>query len=159
MSETRFRKYLAKGLNPFSHIIQVENSYSIGHPDTNYCIDGYEGNIELKYIKKWPVRANTIVKIDHYTKGQRAWIFKRAMALGSVFLFVKIENEYFLFSPFVSIEKVGITLNKEGFYKNCIATWNKRIHFDELIEKLKRWNDFRVLDKSLLKKAKGINFE
>ena len=92
-SEKTFRRLVAKGLKPYGHIVQIENLTSIGHPDTNYCIDGEEGHVELKYIRKWPARAKTLVKIDHYTPLQRLWILKRVLAGGKAFLFVQVEKD------------------------------------------------------------------
>lgn len=159
-SEKTFRAYMAKGLKPYGHIVQIENEILVGQPDTNYCVEGSEGNIELKYISEWPKRRGNIVRIHHYTKEQRMWIFKRAMALGSVFLFVKVVNEYFLFTAFPAIEKVGINLTMHGFYGQAYHTWADKINFEELKEVLKKWESFRHAEKDILKRlsSKAIQF-
>jgi hypothetical protein len=159
-SETTFRRYMAKGLKPYGHCIQVENSMSDGQPDTNVCIEGHVCDIELKYIRQWPKRESTIIKIPHYTENQRLWIFKRAMALGSVFLFVKVVNDYYLFTPYAAIEMVGKTLTRKGFRNEAHAYWAGRINFEELKGELKKWQSFRHAEKDLLKKynSKAIQF-
>lgn len=155
-NETTFRRYLAKGLKPFGHIVQVENDMSDGQPDTNYCLSGSAGDIELKYIREWPKRSSTIVKPSCYTVDQRKWIFKRTMALGSVFLFVKVVNDYFLFAPYVAVELVGKTLNQSEFRSHCHKSWKGRLDFEELKDVLKSWESFRHAEKDLLKRSSSM---
>ena len=49
--------------------VAVENPVHPGTPDVN-CILGW---IELKWLRAWPVRADTVVKIEHFTRQQRVW--------------------------------------------------------------------------------------
>jgi len=169
MSETRFRQYIRDGLSKYGHIVQIENAILPGHPDTNYCIHNEAmsmmrrcgrtqstGDIELKYLKEWPKRADTIVKIDHYTQEQRMWMFKRAMALGDVFLFVKIKDEYFLFSAFAAFELVGKKLSRDGFYCRNRIRWEKKINFEELRDFLILWKNYQQDEKELLKKYASL---
>lgn len=166
MSETNFRHYVRDGLSKYGHIVQVENSILPGHPDTNYCIrsnsifeelsEGQAGDMELKYIKEWPKREKTVVKIDHYTKEQRIWIFKRAMAFGSVFLFVQVKNEYFLFGAFAAVEMVGKALTKQHFYTHHVHYWDGRINFKELVGILCRWKNYQQEERDLLKKSTSM---
>ena len=70
--EQEQRQKLVKTLNkrPYKrHAVSVENPACPGTPDIAYI----SGWIECKYLANWPVREDTNVVIDHYTKQQRIW--------------------------------------------------------------------------------------
>jgi hypothetical protein len=90
MAETAVWAALRKHLRPKGHIIRIENSTERGTPDVNYCLDGVEGWIELKEIDAWPVRANTCVRLDHYTNYQRIWHQLRSYANGRIHVLIHV---------------------------------------------------------------------
>jgi hypothetical protein len=77
---------------------RVENSMDTGTPDVFYTSKNNEGWIELKYIKKFPVRLNTTIKVP-FRAGQYAWV-KRRLRLNNKttnVLVIQIENTLFVF--------------------------------------------------------------
>lgn len=54
----------------------VENPAYPGTPDIQF-IDGW---IECKYLEDWPKRAETTVRIEHFTQQQRVWLMRRSYA-------------------------------------------------------------------------------
>ena len=71
MSESNMRGQVCDVLRSLD-AISVENPAYPGTPDVNFV----EGWVELKWIRAWPAREKTVVKIDHYTQQQRVWLFK-----------------------------------------------------------------------------------
>lgn len=87
--------------------VRVENPIHPGTPDVNLC-DGRW--LELKCIESWPVRAQTIVRIPHYTPQQRVWLYRRwRHAPGSTLLLLEVrsERQWLLFDGDVAAKVVG----------------------------------------------------
>lgn len=78
------------------HFERIENLVGIGRPDVNYCIQGVEGNIELKQLKDWPKRPDTVVEVRHFTPQQRLWIRDRVRARGRVYVLLQVGPAYLL---------------------------------------------------------------
>ena len=101
--EKHMRRWVIKYLKKLD-AIAVENPVYPGTPDVNYI----EGWIELKSLDKFPKRLETTkIKISHYTKQQRAWILKRHLKGGAVFLFLQVATEFFLFDGHYAAKHVG----------------------------------------------------
>jgi hypothetical protein len=84
MSEKTLRKYVAGLIH--GHCSQVESHATAnGIPDTNYCIDGVEGWIELKFV-----RGNDKIKVR---PSQASW-FKKRLKAGAKNLFFMFRWEY-----------------------------------------------------------------
>lgn len=116
--EKHQRRFVISALKPLD-AIAVENPVYPGTPDVNYV----EGWIELKSLDALPKKLHsTKVKIEHYTKQQRAWILKRHLKGGKVFLLLQIANEWFLFNGRFAAQKVGRVLYQE-LVDNAVAYW------------------------------------
>lgn len=100
----KVRPYLLKArLDP----VRVENPIHPGTPDVNLA-DGRW--VELKCIPRWPRRASTVVRIDHFTPQQRVWLFRRwHFAPGSTLLLLEVQSEkqWLLFDGDVAARVVG----------------------------------------------------
>ena len=68
MSENNFWRYIKNHMKGIGIFTRIENSFFKGIPDVNFLIDGIEGWIELKYREKFPVRTNTPIRLQHFTK-------------------------------------------------------------------------------------------
>ncbi|MBL4588289.1 hypothetical protein JKY79_03010 [Candidatus Babeliales bacterium] len=131
MSEKTLRKYITKGLKPFGHLSQIEShATSVGFPDTNFCFDGIEGNIELKY---WSPKKGYVLR-----KNQIAWIRDRIKAKGRVFLLFLREQDgkhYFLIEmDAMSLAAVSKTSKAAEWEAQSCVQWDGRIDFEELEE-------------------------
>ena len=84
--------------------IAVENSAYPGTPDVAY-IGGW---IELKEKDAWPKRAETPLRLPHFTKHQRAWIRRHAHWGGTVFVLLKVgKKEWFLLHGTEAADRLG----------------------------------------------------
>lgn len=127
MSESEMWKSLKKVMKSYDPV-RIESPVSPGVPDVNYT----HGWIELKYLEKWPIRENTLVKIHHFTKQQKAWLIRRCLARGLVFLMLKVgESEWLLFNGRTAAENIG-KCNKEQLVKLCLARWYRLPKIEEL---------------------------
>lgn len=86
------RQRVVKALKPLD-AFSVENPCRPGTPDVNY-LDGW---IELKWAKRWPVRADTPLDLSHYTPQQRLFQMRRWHKGGKVHLLVQVADDWLLF--------------------------------------------------------------
>lgn len=133
MSEASFWDTLRKGMRDKWIIQRHEDAFSEGIPDLSYDIPGMKGSgwIELKYLKSFPKRESTVVKIPHYSIMQRNWIKQHGRINNRVYLFVQVNREYFLFNWLTAAQSVGLALTKEEFYEGCFY-WQRNVDFNEL---------------------------
>ena len=129
MSEKTLRKYITQGLKQYGHLSQIEShATSVGFPDTNFCINGVEGNIELKY---WSAKKNYVLR-----KNQIAWMRDRLKAGGRIFLLFLREQggkHYFLIElDAYSLAAVASTAKAAEWEAQATDSWNGRIDFNHL---------------------------
>lgn len=105
------------------HAEAVDNeSCSPGTPDINYAgvfrwlapkAVRIEGWTELKQLSAWPKRADTIVKIGHFTEKQRSWLRRRWDAGGVTSLLLRVgptrSADWLLFDGEWAAEYIGKT--------------------------------------------------
>ena len=94
---------MIKALNPLN-AVAVENPALPGTPDVNYI----EGWIELKWLRSWPKRKDTIVRIPHFTAQQRIWHFRRRRLGGQSWFLLQVRKEWLLIDGAVA----ALTVNK-----------------------------------------------
>lgn len=100
--------------------VSIENALTTpGLPDL--CLT--TGWAELKILSKWPVRASTPLRIDHFTAEQKRWAIWWTDHGGMYWLVVKVAREIFLFNA-QQAQKVG-TLTRDEMLANCIAHFPK----------------------------------
>ena len=102
------RRRLVKALKSLD-AVPIENSVAKGTPDVNYLF----GWIELKWLRAWPLRPTTPVRIDHFTKEQRLWLRRREFRGGNAFLLLQCRKEWLLLSGTVAAEVVGHSTKEE----------------------------------------------
>ena len=135
--EKRFTNNVIAGLKGLAICQRHEDMYSTGIPDISYDIEGMKGSgwIEMKAIPDWPKKENTIVRLEHFTKQQRAWIIKHGSKNARTFIFLRVANDYLIFD-WTAATLIGNTV-KELLYEACVRSWNHRINYIELVEVLR----------------------
>jgi len=109
--------------------VRVENKAGLGTPDVNYV----EGWIELKWLRQWPVRETTIVRLEHYTAQQRVWAMKRSRAGGNVWLLLEVKHEWLLFKGDVAAQALNKSTRAE-LYEAAFHVWINGLINEELIK-------------------------
>ena len=107
MSEADFRRdfvFLTRGLDAHP----IENLLKAGIPDVNLVT----GWVELKWLREWPARATTIVRLDHYTDTQRQWLLTRWQAGGGAWLVLRCRQEWFCWTA-PAAQRVGFLTRTE----------------------------------------------
>jgi len=118
MSEQNMRKKVVKALNRLN-AIAVENPCLPGTPDVNFI----EGWIELKWLRSWPKRDDTTVRLEHYTKVQRVWAFRRRRAGGQCWMLIQCGREWLLMDGAVAALTIGhctkaeLIAHSEAYFK------------------------------------------
>ena len=82
---------------------RVETPASDGFPDVSHI----HGLVELKYIRHWPKRASTPLRVEHYSQQQRVFHKRRCKAGGLCHVLIGVEKEHFLFWGEVAAEHLG----------------------------------------------------
>jgi len=79
-----------------------------GIPDVSFGAGGRNGWIEAKFIKDWPKKPDTPVRIDHFTGAQRQFLKNRGRAGGRCFVMLGVGStgEVLLFN-WRSIDPIG----------------------------------------------------
>ncbi len=119
MSEAAMWRSLRSVLRPLDPV-RVENPVVPGTPDLNYS----HGWIELKFAKQWPPKEGPL-RIDHFTRQQRAWLIRRRKAGGLAFVLLKVgKTEWLLFDGAIAATVLGY-VSRERLYEVCLARWTR----------------------------------
>lgn len=96
--------------------------------DTVLKGNGWESWVELKYLSKFPVKNDTKVTLNCFTKDQITWLLTRwSMKIGSAWLLVQVKDDYFLFNARAAAKVYyGVTSNE---FKD-LADWTGGKGFD-----------------------------
>jgi len=97
----------------------VENPVYPGTPDVNY-IDGW---LELKWARKWPSRATTPFRLDHFTQQQRVWLKRRADRGGNAHVLLQVGTDWMLFDAEAAFTHLGFATRTELVE---LAVWKDR---------------------------------
>lgn len=138
MSEYGYRSQVIKVLKRMRTDPQaVENATNPGCPDVE-CLRGW---IELKYAPAWPKRADTPVRIDHYTQQQRNFLRRRWNAGGGAWLLFRVGSrgkvENILFDGLTAHEFVGRVPRAELIERALLHSYGK-LAIADLDETLRR---------------------
>lgn len=128
--ENVFKKHLMKIMGTRWDAQSHEDKYSNGIPDLSFGAEGVNGWIELKQIPKF--KGENPVKPDKYTPEQINWIRRRGKKSGHCFIFVKVEDRYFLFD-WKFAKEISSGMTKYEYITHCIQWW-KNIDPDEFLE-------------------------
>lgn len=132
MSEAGMRQRVVKILRPLD-AVSIENSVGIGTPDINYR----EGWVELKWLRSWPKKDSTIVRLAHdLTKEQRVWLRRRASYGGNVWVLLQCRREWLLFYGEMAAHIIG-TCTKRELIDCSRKYWPNGLDGSELVEILK----------------------
>lgn len=132
MSESGQRSRVVRALRSLD-AVAVENPARPGTPDVNY-IGGW---IELKWLRRWPTRADTLVAIDHYTKQQRAWARRRIRRGGTCWWMLQVGREWLLLDGAVAAAYVG-EVNRQQLVDLADRYWPNGLRDAELVEWLRK---------------------
>jgi len=137
MSESNFWKQIYKGTKDFSFMKtqRHEDNISKGIPDVSFAINNngqkINGWMELKHIKSFPKKRDSIIAIDHYTDDQRKWLLENYETGGATFLFIKIDREYYLFTGSAMVS-VGYR-TKDWWLTHCIGCWVGSVDWKQFV--------------------------
>lgn len=109
--------------------VRVENPVNPGTPDVNYNL----GWLELKFLREWPVRPETVVSVEHFTPQQRVWLLRRHKAGGRAFMLLQVEQDWLLFRGDVAATIVGHATRKQ-LIDASRGYWPNKLNPQELRE-------------------------
>lgn len=124
-------------MKPYWKAVRIENSVRAGTPDVYFTMkdNGRMGWMELKYEPHWPAKDKTPLKINHFTPEQRLFLTIHGRIGANIWLFLQVNQDYFLLSWDVAIKIGELTrsnLIQEGYH------WPNKLVFPELKKVLKK---------------------
>ncbi|MEE8389916.1 MAG: hypothetical protein V3S14_03845 [Anaerolineae bacterium] len=131
MSEGGQRARVVRALRELD-AVPIENPIGPGTPDVNY-IDGW---IELKWLRSWPKRRDTIVRLPHFTQRQKRWLRRRHRRGGDAWLLLQVGKEWLLFTGEVAHNFVG-GAPRDELYSLSTRRWSEGLKDEELRECLR----------------------
>ena len=126
MSEKDQRRRVVKALREL-HAIAVENPARVGTPDVNYA----GGWIELKWLRQWPAKPETPVRLPHFTLVQKAWITNRAQAGGNIWVMLQCKKEWMIWDGPTACKILGQT-PKQQLLEQSRHYWPNGLNAKEL---------------------------
>lgn len=137
------RQRVIAALRPL-HAISIEAAAQWGIPDVNHLL----GWMELKQIKNWPVRANTIVRVPLFTPQQRVWLRARsccpvttrvinsftlqARAMDATLL-LRARHDWLLLPGVYAAEHLGVDATRHDLLDNSIKSWEGGLDDDDFL--------------------------
>jgi len=110
----------------------VENLRGQGFSDYVFSCHSRHGFIEFKHRPKWPKRPDTIVTIDHYTKWQKAFLYRHGKhGNGGAFLCLQVERDVMFYNYHASQIIGNITKTPMMSVNLCTYTFNLPLLGDE----------------------------
>jgi hypothetical protein len=142
MSESDMRRRVVKLLKPIG-AFPVENPCLPGTPDINH----WYGWIELKWVRSWPKRKNTIIRLTDFTLKQKRFLRNRWQGNQDAYLLVQINRtEWFLFKG-NTVDPLGQNFNRKEFCNHAFQHWTSTVDMEsELIKCLQPKNGHYVKD-------------
>ena len=137
MSEKRLWDYIRGGIGHAGHFDRIESTFTVaGRPDVNYCIDGCEGDFELKIYDK---RKGGFV----LRSGQVAWHAKRVQAKGRCFIIARYDGpkKLFLLIHSKNAKHLAHDRSFEGWLAQSALVWEGSINWSKLKATLKGVKD------------------
>lgn len=139
-NETALRKYASSKM--MGHVVQIEShATAVGVPDTNYCISGVEGWVEMKYT-----RDTDKIKVR---PAQWLWFRKRLQAGNNrIFFLLRWEygaliNHYLIrVRDLAVLERLQADLTPQAWAIHASGSWAKSIdtdEFNDILRGTQRW--------------------
>ena len=131
------------GLSQFPNLRlqRHEDTTTVGIPDVSFSLGfvpngdntkiGVAGWIELKHKHKYPAKASTPVRFDHYTPEQKLFLEEQGNLLIPAYLFVQVDSDYFLFDH-IRGQNVG-DLTKKQMKEQAVLYCHKKMDWLRLI--------------------------
>lgn len=108
--------------------VSVETKLEDGIPDINY-INGW---IECKWLRRWPKRSTTVVRLDHpLMPHQQAWLRRRRNRGGRAWVLLQVGREWLLFDGATAGDVIGKSTRQELTQK-AMAYWGNGLNPLEL---------------------------
>lgn len=133
-----------RALSPLD-AMAVENPVHPGTPDVNFSV----GWIELKWLRRWPSRDTTKVRVESFTKQQRIWLRRRYRLSYNAWFMLQVQREWLLLTGRDAADYVD-GLTRRGLYRVCRARWTEGLNEEELRRCLtmdwESWNGLPVVN-------------
>jgi len=127
MAESDQRATVVRALNKAGlHAVPVENMLRKGFPD----IDFSHGLIETKWLRSWPKREETPVRLPHYTQEQKIFHLKRWRASRNCWVILQCGKDWLLFTGQDAAYNLG-EKDRPTLFRIAVGHWTSRAEFEK----------------------------
>jgi len=140
MSEKLFAREFVQLTKPL-HPVRIENALlTPGLPDVSLSV----GFCELKWLRSYPKRETTPVRIEHYTDDQRNWLMKRYRAGGGAWLCLKVRTDWYIFNALQAqrvgnVSKSELQSSADCYFSSRPSTETLCLAFKQSLESINHW--------------------
>jgi hypothetical protein len=130
-SERALWKTISRNMREHWKATRIENPANPGTPDVYFTMgNGAMGWLELKHAHQWPKRADTPLKIEHFTPEQRRFIRDHGRLGAKVYVLLQVDRDYFLMKWRDAL-RIG-EMVKADYYKIDFF-WRRSVNYRHLI--------------------------
>lgn len=128
--------HLRAGIGHMGHFDRIESTFTVnGRPDVNYCIEGREGDLELKVYD--PNRGGFVLR-----SSQNIWFKRRVKDGGNCWLMARYDyaaggGKRYLLIRGDEVHKLAHDRSYETWLSAAIRIWDNDINWSELKAYLK----------------------
>jgi hypothetical protein len=122
MAEKTLWKYLRDGMKGRWDACRHEDRLTAGVPDVSYGLQGINGWIELKELKR---STKGQLRLPRLTIEQRRWLTYRGRKGGNCWILVRVGRDYILINGEDAFQIEELSLNQ-------FKLWSRAIDWDEL---------------------------
>ncbi len=121
-----------------------EDKLDRGIADVSFSQRGRHGWVELKWATEWPAREATILRLDHYTDEQRAFLESKGKGGGNTWLLLQVYRDHLLFNWPEAIHSVG-RVNKMDLIEAATGYWSGHLNYQELSDLMIQFRDAPIV--------------
>lgn len=131
-------------LKNFGQVKRIEDLLGKGTSDIVYCVRFLDtdrprmGWVEIKRLREWPKREDTLIKLPHYTTDQAKFLKRWGRAGAGAFLLARIEDDYLLWG-WKDAETIQTGLPKSRLLALTVARGQGTFPLRDVLREIARW--------------------
>ncbi len=108
----------------------VENACLPGTPDVTMLTGLW---MELKQIPAWPVRVDTLVRVDHFRPEQRIWLSDWSAAGGRCCVLLRVHRDWLWLEGGWAADNLG-HVTRATLLRSAVKVWEGGLNEKELLD-------------------------
>lgn len=130
--EQKLWDHIKENIGHRGHFDRIESTFTVnGRPDVNFCIEGYEGDLELKVYD--PKQGGFVLR-----SAQNIWFKRRIMVGGNCWLFARCDyipgnKPRFLLIKGCDVHRLAHDRTYDGWLAAAYKIWDGSVDWDDFV--------------------------